>query len=114
MGTLDVLGTSVSNQLMPRNKPQDGRIQINRGGSLRKGIFLLIRINEDQIVTGYIGKSVNVKYAIMCVTVLPEPAVKMERHLSFLLCLPLELSGCIMQEHPCISGSFRQDGAVVE
>ena len=35
MGPIASPETSVSNHLTPRNNPEDGRIQFNRGGSLR-------------------------------------------------------------------------------
>ena len=35
MGAIGSSETWVSNQLIPRNNPEDGRIQFNRGGSLR-------------------------------------------------------------------------------
>jgi hypothetical protein len=55
---------------------------------------------EKQVVVGYIGldpfrnnfvvcKPANVKDIIMCPIILPEPAIKMDRHLSLLFFLPL-------------------------
>jgi hypothetical protein len=38
--------TSILNQLTPRNNPEDGRIQFNRGGSPRSNNGFVLTINE--------------------------------------------------------------------
>ena len=52
MGLLGGLETSISNHLTPRNNLEDGRIQLNRGGSLRSRKFystLRMSINSGSI-----------------------------------------------------------------
>jgi hypothetical protein len=44
-GTIGIPETSLSNHLTPWNNPEDGRIQFNRGGSLRSRKKYLINFS---------------------------------------------------------------------
>jgi hypothetical protein len=73
--------TSVSNHPKPRNNPEDGRIQFNRGGSLRSGAFIL-----TFIATAIYWQRVNsISAPFLCVLRIPDygsPEIKpLRKHL---------------------------------
>ena len=51
MGPICSTETSVSNHLNPRNNPEDGRIQFNRGGSVRSRVCLLVSLLTLYLLT---------------------------------------------------------------